>query len=62
MMTIEQALELKHGDQVHWQDPDNGLCSGTLTIGDISVDCETGAIVITDITGDDIECWPEELS
>lgn len=61
-MTIEQALELRHGDQVYWSDPDNGLCSGILTIGDISVNVETGAIVITDITGDDIECWPEELS
>lgn len=61
-MTISQVLELKHGDQVHWQDPDNGLCSGILTIGDISVNVETGAVTITDIMGNDIQCWPEELS
>ncbi len=61
-MTLDQVLELRHGDQVFWNDPDNGLCSGALTIGDISVNVETLVVTITDIMGDDIQCFPDELS
>jgi hypothetical protein len=31
-MTKEEALALKEGDIVYWHDPDNGLCSRSLTV------------------------------
>ena len=59
-MTRRQVQQLRPGDQVHWDDPDNGLCSKTITIQEIEA---TGDIVhITDISGGELECYAKELS
>jgi len=59
-MKVKDVKKLKSGDEVHWKDPDEGLCSRTLTIGSIKV---TGDIVrILDTEGDYLECLAKELS
>jgi hypothetical protein len=70
-MTIEQLKALKPGDKVRWNDPDNDLCSKTVTIDDInSTDIKfDDDIVIIEYkrnprsrTFDYIECLASELS
>jgi hypothetical protein len=59
-MKVKDIKKLHSGDEVTWNDPDEGKCSRTLTIGSIKV---TGDIVrILDIEGDYLECLAEELS
>jgi hypothetical protein len=60
-MTFEEALELHNGDEVYWNDPDEGLCSRYYTIQTITVRVD-GLCVISDKQGTDLECWAEELS
>lgn len=65
-MTIQEALKLTKGDQVMWTDPDNGLCSFTMTILDISIEIDQGMAFIS--ANDqfnqyhELECFVEELS
>ena len=58
-MTIEQAKELQPGDEVKWNDPDNGICSKILTIGSIVVD---GVCKINEKNGGYLECFAHELA
>lgn len=59
-MTKTQIKKLHSGDEVYWTDPDDGLCSRTLTIQSIEV---KGDIVrIQDKSGDVLECFAKELS
>lgn len=59
-MQANRVAELHSGDQVKWNDPDNGLCSRIVTIGSIEVN---GTVVhITSIEGDELECFARELS
>jgi len=52
--------ELHAGDEVRWTDPDGGRTSRTYRISSIEV---IGDVVrITDITGDELECFENELS
>ena len=50
---------LQNGDKVYWTDPDNDLCSRTLTISTIEWVGEVGRI--TDINGDYLEVFSHEL-
>lgn len=60
-MTIEQVKHLHTGDEVFWTDPDQGLCSKTITIQTIEVrDCRSIVIIGTD--GSELECFASELS
>lgn len=59
-MTIKQATNLKPGDKVYWNDPDDGLCSRELTIERIQFNCEV--VVITDTYGDVHNVFANELS
>ena len=48
------------GDVVHWTDPDDGLCSRDIKIKTIT--SKGNMVVITDVHGDTLECFPWELS
>ena len=52
---------LQSGDQVTWTDPDQGLCSRTLTISDISY-LPGGLVQITDQYGGFVLAHFNELS
>ena len=49
------------GDQVWWDDPDDGKCSRILTIQGI-VYLADGIVKITEPDGSCLECYIEELS
>jgi len=52
---------LQPGDQVTWTDPDQGLCSRTLTISDIQY-LPGGVVQIADHLGGFVEAHFNELS
>jgi hypothetical protein len=52
--------KLNPGDEVFWNDPDDGVCSRVYVISRI---CISGDIItITDVDGSDLECFAKELS
>ncbi len=51
---------LHAGDQVTWNDPDDGLCTKTITISSIEIVGDVAKI--TDTNGDYLECLLSELS
>lgn len=58
-MNLKQVKQLKRGDKVFWEDPDNGLTSRIYTIKTIRIG---GVIIfIEDKTGDCLECEAHEL-
>ncbi len=58
-MTEEEVERLQEGDQVYWNDPDEGACSRTYNISSIGM---VGQLVsIVDEDGSTLECYPEEL-
>ena len=59
-MTLKEVKRLHPGDEVYWNDPDDGICSRVYTIASIVVN---GKVVsITDVDGSVLECFAEELS
>jgi len=59
-MTTAEVKALKPGDNVYWQDPDDGLCSRTLTIRTIDASRDD-FVVIEDTEGDELWATPAEL-
>jgi len=59
-MTINEANKLQEGDEVYWNDPDDGLCSKWLLIE--TIDIEDGIAYILDCDGSYLECGVSELS
>jgi len=59
-MNSTVAMKLRPGDDVFWNDPDEGMCSRTLTIRQIKV-AGTVAEIETD-DGDMVVCFVKELS
>jgi hypothetical protein len=59
-MTIAQVRQLRVGDEVHWTDPDEDICSCTFIIG--TIDIKGQIVCLTKQDGTYLECWPEELS
>lgn len=59
-MTRDEVMALDNGDEVYWNDPDEGTCSRYLTIQTIDVNGEV--VVITDKQGLTLECLASELS
>jgi len=63
------SFDLKEGDRVQWNDPDEESCSCTGVITEIKyafddlliVDAETEIVVQQD-GGGIVECWPSELT
>ena len=59
-MTKQSVLDLHSGDEVFWSDPDNGHCSRIYRIATIEV--VDNVAKITDVSGDYLECFIEELA
>jgi len=67
-MTLKQVRKLHNGDEVFWNDPDDGLTSRHIIINTIQVlapdDKEYGdeVVCIQGKDGDELECFAHELS
>jgi len=59
-MKISKAKELHNGDEVFWNDPDEGLCSRMLKIHSISF-IPPNIFRIEEIDGSEVECYAREL-
>jgi hypothetical protein len=60
-MDMQQVRGLQHGDQVYWNDPDNGICSRLLKVRSVKELGDEGAVRIIEIDGGEIECFAHEL-
>lgn len=58
-MRMQDILKLHNGDEVFWEDPDEGGCSRHYTIATIEV--KGDVVCIEDVDGDYLECLPREL-
>lgn len=58
-MKIADAKKLHSGDQVYWNDPDDGACSRVLTIQ--SVEVHGNVVTIEEPDGSVVECFAREL-
>lgn len=64
-MKIDDAKELCPGDEVYWNDPDDGACSRYYVIHTIELRCHVGVGDIARIVEQDgsvLECFISELS
>jgi hypothetical protein len=59
-MTLQEIESLKAGDKVHWEDPDEGLCSQVILIARISINGDV--VSLTDAEGSEVDALPEELT
>ena len=59
-MDLREVRDLRPGDEIFWNDPDEGLCSRYITIQEI--DLEGDMLCILDKDGGYLECFPHELS
>lgn len=57
---MENKITLLPGDEVFWNDPDEGICSGVYTI--VSIIQEGDICVIRNSEGSVVECFLNELS
>ena len=63
-MTYNEAKQLHPGDEVYWNDPDDGACSRHLTILTIDVHPDNGpdtVVSIMEVDGSVVECFLKEL-
>ena len=58
-MIMTEVKQLQIGDEVFWNDPDNGLTSRSVIIQSIEVKGEI--VCIYDRDGDNLECFASEL-
>jgi len=64
-MTFKEAKQLHSGDEVFWNDPDDGACSRYLRIQSIDVGSDNGDLTIVSIMevgGSVVECFAKELT
>jgi hypothetical protein len=61
-MKIADVKKLQPGDEVFWNDPDDGKCSRHYTISKIEVRQTVQTVIIEDVDGDTLECFASELS
>lgn len=61
-MTIEEIKQLHTGDEVYWNDPDEGRCSRVYKILTIEYNEEERVVTIMEDDGSVLSCFPEELS
>lgn len=59
-MTMQEVWSLHTGDEVFWNDPDDGLCSRLYVIQSIRIDDDI--ITITEPDGSELQCFASELS
>jgi len=67
-MKLEQVRKLQNGDEVFWNDPDDGLTSRNITIQSIKVlapddgeEYGDEIVCICSKDGDELECYAHEL-
>lgn len=58
-MKISDVRKLHQGDEVYWEDPDEGRCSRVLKIQTINVSGNVVSIMEPD--GSVVECYAREL-
>ena len=58
-MNIENIKKLHSGDEIFWNDPDDGLTSRYITIQSIKITGDVIAIYGKD--GDELECFAHEI-
>jgi hypothetical protein len=58
-MKMRDVKKLHTGDEVFWNDPDEGTCSCHYLIG--SIEIKGDIVSITDKNGDHLECFAREL-
>jgi len=67
-MTAKEAKKLRPGDEVFWNDPDDGACSTYLSIQTIEVfgtdliELGDPVVVICEPSGGCVECYASELA
>lgn len=61
-MNISQVFRLHPGDEIYWNDPDDGLCSDYYTISRIWIEDEGESIRIVDVEGRELECFAHEIN
>lgn len=61
-MTRKEAQSLHPGDEVFWNDPDDGKCSRTYHIRTIEVLAQSDIVIIHGYDGSSLECFASELS
>lgn len=59
-MRIADIKKLRSGDEVYWNDPDEGACSRMLSIH--RIDREGNVVTIVEADGGLVECFARELS
>jgi hypothetical protein len=59
-MKIHDAKKLRPGDEVFWNDPDDGACSRVYVIQTIEVN--GNVVTIMEPNGSTLECYARELS
>jgi len=60
-MKLIYAKQLHSGDEITWNDPDDGLCSRSMIICEIKYK-GNGAFSIIDTNGNHLECFACEIS
>jgi hypothetical protein len=60
-MLLNEIKQLRAGDEVYWNDPDNDLCSRYLIVDSYEIFEDLGVVVITDIDGDVVSAFFGEL-
>ena len=60
-MTLEEVARLHPGDEVHWEDPDEGMCSKTGNVVYVSMNTDNSVVVVLFTDGTYLECFPSEL-
>lgn len=60
-MRIDKAKKLRPGDEVFWNDPDEGLCSRTLKIHSIEF-VPPNVFKIEEVDGSYVEVYAKELA
>jgi hypothetical protein len=58
-MTIAKAKKLQPGDEVFWNDPDDGACSRVYKIQTIEIN--GNVVTIMEPDGSVLECYAREL-
>jgi hypothetical protein len=61
-MKTKDVKKLGNGDEVYWDDPDNGACSRYITIQTITIEEGSDIVSIYGKDGDHLECFAHELS
>lgn len=59
-MTAKEVMDLKAGQRVFWDDPDDGICSREYVINRVAITDEM--VTIEDEDGDVLECHAKELA